>query len=177
MRIYLFLVLIGFAFASCSVQKKHGESDKIVEVECHELLDSLASICRPLKYDLLQIDYSGFSVESFKDLTEMQRVLKGIPRTEKEQRMYLFTKLLDRINANGECNEHVTVDDIHSRLGDPSYIHQGEGFHGYLLNSGLDCPNCEVSVSRVFENCDYIRFHFNGNRLTRVSYDLFMTML
>lgn len=159
------------------MQKKHVESDRIFKGECHELLDSLASICRPLRYSLLQIDYSGFSVEPFKDLTEMQRALKGIPRTEKEQRMYLFTKLLDRIDANEECKGDITIDDIHSRLGEPSYIHKGEGFHGYLLNSGLDCPNCEVSVSRVFENCDYIRFHFDGDRLTKVSYDLFMTML
>lgn len=180
MRIYLFLMIVGFAYTSCSVQRKHTEIDEVNNVnkgECHELLDSLTSICRPLRYGLLQIDYSGFSTEAFEGLTIVERASRGIPKSEKEQRMYLFAKLLERIDDNDECKGCISKSDIQDKLGEPSNRSSRDKVYRYFLNSGLECPNCNLSVSRVFDNCDYIRFYFEGNRLVEVDYDLYMKNL
>jgi hypothetical protein len=177
----LFLLIILFQF-SCFSIRESGKSTYLQSAESEEL-DSLSNYLIPTHYNLYSIDFEKFDISIFEGKSEMELALNGIPFKAEEQRKYLFSQFLKRVNKAISHVPNYSEERIIELFGRPTinyprYLGDGELIVlEYKLNSGFKCPDCNVSFHRIFENCDYIRFQFKNGKLVQMNFDIYYSGL
>jgi len=115
-------------------------------------------------------------------MTDRELTLQGLPLKKVEQKKYLFLEYMKRLRIQTKSFADCSRDEIEKVLGLPTNVYiknelGGNNISEYLLNSGFECPNCNNTFERLFESCDYIRFYFNEDKLTDVTFEIFYTGL
>lgn len=177
----LILLILLFQY-SCFSIKESGESTYLQSVDNQEL-DSLLTFLLPTHYNLYSIDFEKFDISKFEGKSEMELILNDVPFKADEQRKYLFSQFLKRVNTAISHVPEYSEERIIDLLGKPTlnyprYSETGEIIVlEYKLNSGFKCPDCNVPFHSIFENCDYIRFQFRNGKLEAVNFDIYYSGL
>lgn len=175
-KIIFLLTIFGICF-SCSIKRSVDIVKPNMNDVCLVNLDSLSNYIHSMKFGLYSVDLSKFSIDEFKDLSDMELSLNEIPFKENEQRVYQFIRFLRRLKVNKSCYSRFSRENIKRLVGEPTSVSKTGNRYDYLLNTGFECPNCNVPIERLFESCDYIRFYFEDEALVEIAFELYYTGL
>ena len=175
-KVIFFLTILGI-ISSCSIKQSVDIVKPNINDECLVNLDSLSDFIHSIEYGLYSVDLSKFSIDEFKGLSDMELSVNEIPFKENEQRVYQFIRFLRRLKLNKSCYSRFSKENMKRLVGKPTNVSKKGNRYEYLLNTGFECPNCNVPIERLFESCDYIRFYFEDEALVEITFELYYTGL
>ena len=181
MRLVYVIIIVTFGLYACTPSK---QATKQYQGTYTERIDSLVLFFKASNHRLYKIETQHCDLGKYDSMSEIDLMRKNVPFKKDEQSKYVVIQYLNRLTKELRSKQSVfTISHIKKLLGEPTNRYQASyeentRIYEYKLDSGFECPNCNVAVHRIFESCDYLKFKENTDkRIIDLSFEIYYSGL
>jgi hypothetical protein len=177
MKKVIFLLFMLGIFFSSSFNNRIRSITPTQDNQCLARLDSLSSVIQHIRFGVYSVNLKAFSIEKYRGLSDLDLAIQGVPLDEYGQQIHEFENLIEAFPKDTNCLA-ITSEMLIKNIGEPYSITPSRGdpnklTYRYLFNIGMECPNCNEPINRMFDGCSHLTFYFEYKKLKKISYCLY----